>query len=91
MSGTRHLEWGLRHSPKKGCVMGQVKHRQTEPQHMEATAHPPRAPYQAHVPVSAMIISDKAHLPHGQKGFMVTHQSHPIRHQSLPQLQEHQE
>ena len=43
--------------------MAQVKHRQTEAQHMEATAHPPRAPYQAH----------------------------PILHQSLPQLKDHQE
>ena len=71
--------------------MAQVKHRQTEAQHMEATAHPPRAPYQAHVAISAPIISEKAHVAQGQKGFALTHQAHPILHQSLPQLKDHQE
>lgn len=65
--------------------MSHAKHRQVKPDHMEAAAHLPRAPYEAHQSIKTPALSQQAHAPLGQRRYALTHQGHPARQVGLPQ------
>jgi len=71
--------------------MSSIQHQTSGPQHLQASAHPPRAPYDGLLPHTALLVSHQAHVPHGQKLYAVQHQAHPAQHLALPPLQESQE
>jgi hypothetical protein len=71
--------------------MTEVKHQPSPAQHLEAAAHSPRGPSTQWLAESALMVSRQAHVPHGQKLYAVEHQAHPVQHQALPLLSQHQE
>jgi hypothetical protein len=66
--------------------MSNVNHRQAKAEHLEAAAHLPRGPYEEHQTLNLLIVSQQAHLPHGQKLHALSHQAHPVQHLGLPQI-----
>ena len=71
--------------------MTEVKHQASEAQHLEAAAHPARGASAQWLTESTLVVSRQAHVPHGQKLYAVEHQAHPVQHQALPMLSQHQE
>ena len=71
--------------------MNDVKHRPSGAQHLEAAAHGARALSTALASHTTPIISQQAHVPHGQKLYAVEHQAHPVQHHALASLQEPQQ
>ena len=71
--------------------MTEVKHQPSQAQHLEAAAHPARGLSTRWLTDSALLVPRQAHVPHGQKLYAVEHQAHPVQHQALPLLSQHQE
>ena len=65
--------------------MSNAKHRQGKADHLEAAAHLPRGPYEAHQTIKTLVLSQQAHAPLGQRLYALTPQGHPVRHTGLPQ------
>ena len=71
--------------------MTDVKHQPSPAQHLEAQAHPPRHPSSQLIADTTLVVSRQAHLPHGQRLYTLEHQAHPVLHQAMPLLTEHQQ
>jgi hypothetical protein len=71
--------------------MNDVKHRPSDPQHLEAAAHSERVSTRNLLAHTSFIVIHQAHIPHGQKLYAVEHQSHPLRHHALGPLNEPQQ
>jgi hypothetical protein len=65
--------------------MSNAKHRQGKADHLEAAAHLPRGPYEAHQSIKTLVLSQQAHALLGARLYALTHLAHPVRHVGLPQ------